>query len=123
MAKDNDIAIGCAFVAGATGYTGREVVRLLVEKGVPAIAHIRPDSNRMEEWKERFGALGAEFDVTPWEEAAMTQTMARVKPSFVFALLGTTMAPGFDFEDLELAQRKNLLDQYPDKKDLIIKLT
>ena len=40
-----------AFVAGATGFTGREVVRLLVERGVPAVAHVRPDSPRLEEWK------------------------------------------------------------------------
>ena len=34
-----------AFVAGATGYTGREVVRLLAERGVRTLAHVRPDSS------------------------------------------------------------------------------
>ena len=34
------------FVVGATGYTGREVVRLLREKRIPTVAHVRPDSPR-----------------------------------------------------------------------------
>jgi len=81
-----------AFVAGATGFTGREVVRLLAERGVPTVAHVRPDSPRLEEWKKRFSAVGAEVDATAWDEAAMLETMSRVRPATVFALLGTTRA-------------------------------
>jgi len=40
-----------------------------------------------------------------------------------FALLGTTMAPGFESEDFELAQREKLLAQYPTRRQLIIRLT
>lgn len=40
-----------------------------------------------------------------------------------FALLGTTMAPGFESNDFELGQREELLKQYPDQKELILKLT
>ena len=40
-----------------------------------------------------------------------------------FALMGTTVAPGFDFDDFELADRKALLDKYPNFKILIEKLT
>ena len=40
-----------------------------------------------------------------------------------FALLGTTVAPGFEFTDFELGQRGELLKQYPNKRDLIVKLT
>jgi len=40
-----------------------------------------------------------------------------------FALLGTTVAPGFDFRDFELGKRKELLQKYPSRKELIIKLT
>src|SRR5215208_1501420 len=65
-----------AFVAGATGYTGREVVRQLVERGVRAVAHVRPDSPRLAEWRERFAELGAEVDATPWEEPAMRASLA-----------------------------------------------
>jgi len=40
-----------------------------------------------------------------------------------FALLGTTMAPGFETEDFELGQREQLIAQYPTRRKLIIKLT
>jgi predicted cupin superfamily sugar epimerase len=40
-----------------------------------------------------------------------------------FALMGTTMAPGFEFADFELASRQDLLAQYPKCSDRIIKLT
>lgn len=81
-----------AFVAGATGLTGRAVVRHLRERGVETIAHVRPDSGRLAEHRERFEALGAEVDTTAWDEAAMTETLRRRVPTMVFALLGTTRA-------------------------------
>lgn len=40
-----------------------------------------------------------------------------------WALMGTTMAPGFDFEDFELGCRSDLLARFPFAKDAIIKLT
>ena len=83
---------GPAFVAGATGFTGREVVRLLREEGVPTVAHVRPDSPRLAAWQERFEALGARVDTTPWEPAAMARTLADLRPASVFALLGTLRA-------------------------------
>ncbi|MFW6049710.1 MAG: NAD(P)H-binding protein [Myxococcota bacterium] len=79
-----------AFVAGATGYVGREVVRVLRERGVRTVAHVRPDSPRLAEWRDHFTAMGAEVDATPWEEDAMAAALARLSPSHVFALLGTT---------------------------------
>jgi uncharacterized protein YbjT (DUF2867 family) len=81
-----------AFVAGATGYTGREVVRELVGRGVRTVAHVRPDSGRVEEWRERFEAGGAAVDTTPWGDAAMTLTLSSLQPTHVFSLLGTTRA-------------------------------
>ena len=81
-----------AFVAGATGYTGREVVRVLREHGADTVAHVRPDSARLDEWRARFEGLGAAADSTPWEPAAVRATFERVKPDVVFALLGTTRA-------------------------------
>ena len=41
----------------------------------------------------------------------------------LFALLGTTMAPGFAFEDFELGERKKLLETYPAFADQIERLT
>lgn len=81
-----------AFVAGASGYTGREVVRLLREQGVTTWAHVRPDSPRLAEWRERFGGLGAEVDATPWEPGALAARLTELRPAVVFALLGTTRA-------------------------------
>jgi uncharacterized protein YbjT (DUF2867 family) len=78
-----------AFVAGATGYTGRAVVRALHARDIAAFAHVRPDSSQLDVWRERFRAM-AEVDTTPWELSAMTETMARVRPGVVFGLLGTT---------------------------------
>lgn len=83
-----------AFVAGATGHTGREVVRVLCERGIPVVAHVRPDSARLSEWRERFEGMGAEVDTTPWDPDALTRALARHRPTVVFALLGTTRRRG-----------------------------
>jgi uncharacterized protein len=40
-----------------------------------------------------------------------------------FALLGTTMAPGFDFADYEAGERGHLLGVYPQYAELIRRLT
>ncbi|MFO7962783.1 MAG: cupin domain-containing protein [Desulfobacterales bacterium] len=40
-----------------------------------------------------------------------------------FALLGATMAPGFESIDLELGDRDALILKYPERKDLIFRLT
>lgn len=40
-----------------------------------------------------------------------------------FALMGTTVSPGFEFEDFELADREQLLKRYPSQRGLILKLT
>lgn len=81
-----------AFVAGATGYTGRAVVEALRARGIETVAHVRPDSSRKAEFQARFGALGATVDHTPWEAEAIGETLRRVQPTLVFALLGTTRA-------------------------------
>ena len=81
-----------AFVAGATGYTGRAVVEVLVARGVRTVAHVRPDSSQRAEWTERWQQQGAEVDATPWEPAALGETLTRLRPTLVFALLGTTRA-------------------------------
>lgn len=40
-----------------------------------------------------------------------------------FALMGTTIAPGYDPDDLELGVREHLLNEYPDHAELIRLLT
>jgi hypothetical protein len=36
-----------------------------------------------------------------------------------FSLVGCTVAPGFDFNDFELATQSKLIDQYPSYSKLI----
>jgi uncharacterized protein len=40
-----------------------------------------------------------------------------------YTLAGCTVAPGFDFKDFELAERKKLLQEFPDHADIITELT
>jgi predicted cupin superfamily sugar epimerase len=40
-----------------------------------------------------------------------------------YALMGTTVAPGFEFQDFELGDRAKLLGSYPDCREEIIRLT
>lgn len=48
---------------------------------------------------------------------------ARLQGDGEFALLGTTMAPGFDYADFELGDRDQLIARYPAFADLIAELT
>ena len=48
---------------------------------------------------------------------------AFVQPGGKFALLGCSVAPGFDENDFELGDRNVLLAKYPDLKELILRLT
>jgi uncharacterized protein YbjT (DUF2867 family) len=81
-----------AFVAGATGYVGREVVASLAARGprTRAIAHVRPDSPSLLDWQLRFAAAGAEVDSTPWQTEALAATLRQHAVSHVFCLIGTT---------------------------------
>ncbi len=48
---------------------------------------------------------------------------SRLVPGGQFALLGCTVAPGFDFADYEHARRADLLGRYPTFRDSILSLT
>jgi predicted cupin superfamily sugar epimerase len=48
---------------------------------------------------------------------------SRVEPGVEFALLGATMAPGFDYADYEQGRRGELMEQYPDYAAIIRELT
>jgi len=79
-----------AFVLGATGFVGREVVRQLCVRGVKTYAHVRPDSKQLAEWRARFSELGADVDTTAWEPAAMAARFREVRPAQLYVLIGTT---------------------------------
>ena len=40
-----------------------------------------------------------------------------------FALMGTTMSPGFDFSEYEAGRQADLIERYPDRETLIRKMT
>jgi len=48
---------------------------------------------------------------------------ATVDDSGSFALVGCTVAPGFDYSDLEIPTRDELLAKYPEHHNLILRLT
>lgn len=48
---------------------------------------------------------------------------SRLEPGVEFALLGATMAPGFDYADYEQGGRSDLIAQYPEHADMIRELT
>jgi uncharacterized protein len=48
---------------------------------------------------------------------------SRVKDAAGFALVGCTVAPGFDFADFELAVRSELVAAYPQHRKLLEELT
>lgn len=48
---------------------------------------------------------------------------SRVKDGRGFALVGCTVAPGFDFEDFEMGKREELVREYPQHRGMIERLT
>ena len=46
-----------------------------------------------------------------------------LEPGGEFALMGTTMAPGFDYADYEVGARENLISRYPKEAEMIRQLT
>jgi hypothetical protein len=48
---------------------------------------------------------------------------SRLVPGGTFALMGTTVAPGFEYSDYQSGSRKELINLYPDFKYLITQLT
>ncbi|NOY93972.1 MAG: NAD(P)H-binding protein [Deltaproteobacteria bacterium] len=82
------------FVVGATGLTGREVLRIAREQGHRVVAHVRPDSPRKQYWRQVFEDLGAELDTTPFEDERFGASLRASKPDAIFGLLGTTRRRG-----------------------------
>ena len=48
---------------------------------------------------------------------------SRLLPGGRYALMGTTMSPGFEYSDYETGQREQLIQQYPDHERMIVDLT
>lgn len=52
-----------------------------------------------------------------------TVDVAGKKDSSAYALVGCTVAPGFDFADFEMPSRQQLLGEYPQHRKIIAELT
>ena len=48
---------------------------------------------------------------------------ARIEEAGEFTLVGCTVSPGFDFQDFELANRSDLIQQFPQHQQIITQLT
>ena len=105
-----------AFIAGATGYTGKALVRELLSRGVDVHAHIRPGSSSLPDAKHAFEEQGAHVDLTPWEADEMAATLGELQPTHVFFVIGTTkkrmkQEPGdSSYEAVDYGLAKLLLD-------------
>ncbi len=81
------------WIAGATGYTGRSVVAHTCTTNRQVHAHLRPDSPHIDQHRHHFEQeLGAHVEIIPWDPGALQEALARVRPTEVYALLGTTKA-------------------------------
>jgi predicted cupin superfamily sugar epimerase len=70
--------------------------------------------------------LGREVDKGQVFQAVVRKGLwfaSRCSTSAGFSLVGCTVSPGFDFRDFEMADRNDLLKQFPQHKDHIIGLT
>lgn len=69
-----------------------------------------------------FGAYPTKDYKVDAETGAVEKLPAR-DPETSYSLVGCTVAPGFQFEDFEMAKRSALLSQYPEAKSAIELLT
>lgn len=81
-----------AFVAGATGLTGHEVVRRLAETGHEVVAHARAESRALDSLRQDCASWGVVVDTTDWEPEALKARLEQLAPQLVFGLIGTTRA-------------------------------
>lgn len=90
-------------------YAGDAVELVLLDGEAARVARLGPDPDRGETFQE----------LVP----AGTWQGSRLVPGGRFALLGTTVSPGFTFEDFTLGERAALLAEYPLARDWIERLT
>ena len=94
MSKQLETANVRVWVSGATGYTGKALVRLLSEMGVHVVGHIRPNSPSLDASCALFESQGVIARVVPWEKEALVEAMKSDSITHVFSLLGTTAKKG-----------------------------
>jgi predicted cupin superfamily sugar epimerase len=89
--------------------------------GDPLIVHVIDPNGSYSEIQ-----LGSQAEAGEVLQAVVTAGCwfaSRVRDAKSYALVGCTVSPGFDFEDFELANRKELVRIYPQHAKLIETLT
>lgn len=89
--------------------------------GVRLVAHVIDEEGRYSEI-----LLGSDPEAGEVPQAVVkagSWFASRVRDGKSFALVGCTVAPGFDFEDFELGRREELVAKYPQHRELIERLT
>ena len=89
--------------------------------GSPIIIYNLDELGNMNEF-----LLGEDFDKNQFFQVIMKANnwfAAHPLEDKSFSLVGCTVAPGFEFEDFELASRNELLQKYPQHKEIIIQHT
>jgi len=83
-----------AFVAGAANPIGHAVVEYLASRGVTTVAHIDVEVAQRATWQKKFSYPSVRCDASRWDVAPLTNLMAQLKPTHIFAALtvGWTMA-------------------------------
>jgi predicted cupin superfamily sugar epimerase len=82
--------------------------------------HLRPDGSGCEV------RLGADLPGGMRPQVVVPKGVwqgARLAAGGAFALLGTTVAPGFEWEDFEIGDREALVREYPEFRERILELT
>jgi predicted cupin superfamily sugar epimerase len=89
--------------------------------GGPLVVYVIEDEGRHSELS--MGDNPAAGEVLQAVVRANCWFASRVRDPQSFALVGCTVAPGFDFEDFELGKRSELTRLYPQHRSLIEQLT
>lgn len=89
--------------------------------GGPLVVHVIDEPGRYSEIQ-----LGTDPEAGQVLQAVVKagcRFASRLRDSNSYALVGCTVAPGFDFDDFELAKRAELMERYPQHHEVIKKLT
>lgn len=90
--------------------------------GAPVTLHeIRPDGTYVQQTLSREVERGHRLQAVVPAGTWFGATIAAGSPDY--ALVGCTTAPAFDFSDFELGERAELLQAYPEHRDVIERLT
>ena len=90
-------------------------------EGTPLIIHIIDTEGNYE--TKTVGAVSSHGKWPQVMVPAGSWFASELEDKGSYALVGCTVAPGFDFEDFELASKEDLIRQFPDHREVIDRLT